>query len=94
MHWQLSLKAKSHSTATHPRAVRLAVSRRGHNFWQVHHGVLSPDAHVLPSIGALEADPFETTPLPKDERGHHFWQVHTHAKAPSVDGPVCVPGEP
>ena len=77
-----------------PRAVRLAVSSRGHDFWQVHHGALSPDAHVLPPIGELEADPFETTPPPKNERGHDFWQVHTHANASSLDVPVCVPGEP
>ena len=76
------------------RAVRLAVSSRGHDFWQVHHGALSPDAHVLPPIGALDAGPFETTPPPKNDRGHDFWQVHTHANASSLDVPVCVPGEP
>ena len=82
-YWRLSQNAKSHSTATRPRAVHLAVSSRGHDFWQVHHGAVSLDAHVLPPVGALEADPFETTP--QDERGHDFWQVHTHANAPSVD---------
>ena len=53
-------------------------------------GLASLDAHVLPPVGALDADPFETTA--QDERGHGFLQVHTHAQ--SVDGPVCVPGEP
>ena len=91
-HWRLSQNAKSHSTATRPRAVHLAVSSRGNNFWQVHHGALSLDSHVLPPVGALDADPFETTP--QDERGHDFWQVQTHANAQSVDGPVCVPVEP
>ena len=93
-HWRLSQNAKSHSTSMSPRAVRLAVSSRGHDFWQVHHGALSPDVHVLPPIGALEAGPFETTPPPKNERGHDFWQVHTHANASSLDVPVCVSGEP
>ena len=55
-HWRLSQNAKSHSTATRPRAVHLAVSSRGHDFWQVHHGAVSPDVHVLPPVGALEAD--------------------------------------
>ena len=90
-HWRLSQNAKSHSTATRPRAVHLAVSSRGNDFWQVHHGALSLDAHVLPPVGALDADPLETTP--EDERGHDFWQVHMHANAQSVDGPVCVLGE-
>ena len=93
-HWRVSQNAKSHSTATRPRAVHIAVSSRGHDFWQVHHGALSLDARVLPPVGALEADPFETTPPPKDKRGHDFWQVHTHANASSLDVPACVPGEP
>ena len=54
--------------------------------WQVHHGALSVDVHVLPPVGALEADPFET--MPQDERGNHFWQVHTNAL--SVEGPACL----
>ena len=64
-----------------PRAVHLAVSSRGQDFWQVHHGALSPDAHVLPPIRPHDPETLETTQPPKDERGRDFWQVHTHANA-------------
>ena len=80
--------------ATRPRAVHLAVSSKGHDFWQVQHGALSPDAHVLPPIGPHDPETLETTQQPRDERGHDFWQVHTRANASSLDVPVCVPGEP
>ena len=60
-------------------------------FWQVYHGALSLDAHLLPPVGPLAVG---STPTSQDERGHDFWQVHPHANGPSVDGPVCVPGEP
>ena len=74
--------------------VHLAVSSRGHDFWQVHHGALSLDANVLPPVGPHDTETPETTQPPKDERGHDFWRVHTRAKAPSADLPASVPGEP
>ena len=48
----------------------------GHDLWQVHHGALSLDAHVLSPVRALEV---ESTQTPKDERGYDFWQVYAHA---------------
>ena len=67
----LSQNAKSYSTATRPWTFHLAVSSRGHDFWQVDHGALSLDAHDLPPVGPLAVG---STPTTQDERGHEFWQ--------------------
>ena len=72
----LSQNAKSYSTATRPWTFHLAVSSRGHGFWQVDHGALFPDVHVLPPVGALAVGSMLTS---QDERGYDFWHVHSHA---------------
>ena len=61
---RLSENAKSYSTATRPWTVHFAVSSGGYDLWQVDHGALSPDVHVLPPVGS--------TPTSQDERGTIF----------------------
>ena len=80
----LSQNAKSYSTATRPWTVHLAVSSRGHDFWQVDHGALSPYVHILPPVGALAVG---STLTSQDERGYDFWHVHLHAHGGSHEGP-------
>ena len=91
-HRRIFQNAKSHSTAPGPRPVHFAVSNWRDHFWQVHHGALSLDAHLLPIIAPPLHDDETLEATPKDERGNHFWQVG--ANALSVDVPVCLPGEP
>ena len=77
---------------TGPEAGHFAVSNRWDHLWQVHHGALSLDAHVLPIIGPALHDHETLAATPKDVRGNHLGQVR--ANALSVDVPVCLPGEP
>ena len=60
--------------------------------WEVHHGALSLDAHVLSISGPPLHDHETLETTPKDERGDHFWHAHTNAL--SVDVPICFPCEP
>ena len=80
-----SQNAKSHSTATGPWTVHLAVPSRGHHLWQVGDGALSVDAYVLSPGGPHDPPTIETTP--PDERRHDFWHVHSHAYGGSHEGP-------
>ena len=81
---------QSHSTSPSPRPVHLAVANWRDHLWQVHHGALSLDVHLLPIIGPPLHDDEKLEATPKDERWGHLWQVH--ATALSVDVPI-LPGE-
>ena len=87
-HWWISQNAKSHSTAPSSRPVYLVVSNWRDYLWQVHHGALSLDAHVLLIFGPPLYDDEELEATPKDERGNHFWLVG--ANPLSVVVPVCL----
>ena len=52
------------------RLVHLAVSNGWDYVWQVHHGALSLDAHVLPIIGPPFHDHETLETTPKDERAY------------------------
>ena len=53
--------------------------------------LMHTSSRLLEPSRLLEADPFETTPPPKDERGHDFWHVHPHANGRFHEGPLGSP---
>ena len=86
-----SQNAKSHSTATCPWTVHLAVPTRGHDLWQVDDGALSLDAYLLPPDGPPRHGEEDASTSAPDERGHDFWSVHSHAHGGSQAGVVGQP---